>query len=411
MADTAPPTDGTTSGGSAGTGTPPEPGGRGGPGGRGRPPESAAGSGLYIGRPFGVPVFVSPSWFLVAVVVTVMFEGQVDGVVARPASFAVAFAYAVLLYASVFVHELSHAVTARVLGLPVRSVVLHILGGETAIEREAPTPGREFLIAFAGPVTNLVLAGLGLLARLLVPMPDVAVLLVDALTFANLLVGVFNLLPGLPLDGGRLVRAAVWKITGRARNGAVAAGWVGRGVAVLCLVAGAFMASYPAGGQNTGFGWLALLWTALVASFIWVGASQALRAEKVRDRIPTLLARRMARRATLVTADVPLAEAIRRAHEQRAGALVIVDHDGRPRGLVSEKAVTATPEQRRPWIEVGELSRGIDDDLTLPADLAGEDLIVALRRAPASEYLLVEPDGRVYGVLAAADVDRAFAGI
>ncbi|MFC5754342.1 site-2 protease family protein [Actinomadura rugatobispora] len=408
MADTAPPTDGTKSAGPTGTGAPPEPDR---PGGRGRPPGAAAGPGLYIGRPFGVPVFVSPSWFLVAVVVTVMFEGQVHGVVARPASFAVAFAYAVLLYASVFVHELSHAVTARVLGLPVRSVVLHILGGETAIEREAPTPGREFLIAFAGPVTNLVLAGLGLLARLLVPMPEVALLLVDALTFANLLVGVFNLLPGLPLDGGRLVRAAVWKITGRARNGAVVAGWVGRGVAVLCLVAGAFMATYPTGGQNTGFGWLALLWTALVASFIWVGASQALRAEKVRDRIPTLLARRLARRATLVTADVPLAEAIRRAHEQRAGALVIVDHDGRPRGLVSEKAVTATPEQRRPWIEVGELSRGVDDDLTLPADLAGEDLIVALRRAPASEYLLLEPDGRVYGVLAAADVDRAFAGI
>ena len=410
MADTPPPTDDTTtSGGPTGTsggptGTPPRPDGR------GEPPAPPTGTGLYIGRPFGVPVYVSPSWFIVALVVTFLFEGQVGDVVPRPASFAVAFTYAVLLYASVFVHELSHAVTARLLGLPVRSVVLHILGGETAIEREAPTPGREFLIAFAGPVTNLVLAGLGLTAHLLVPMPPVALLLVEALTFANLLVGLFNLLPGLPLDGGRLVRAAIWKITGRSRDGAVAAGWVGRGVAVLCLVAGAFLASHP-GGQDGGVGWLALLWTALVASFIWVGASHALRAEKIRDRIPTLTARRLARRAALVTADLPLAEAVRRAHQQHAGALVIVDHDGRPRGLVSEKAVTATPEQRRPWVQVGDLSRGLEDDLTLPADLAGEDLVAALRRAPASEYLLVEPDGRVYGVLAAADVDRVFAGI
>ncbi|MFI0446139.1 site-2 protease family protein [Actinomadura sp. 6N118] len=396
MTESAPPTEGKTAPGGDPAGAGP---GRGGP-------------GLFMGRPFGVPVYVSPSWFLVAVVVTIMFENQVlkTGVIGRPGSFVVAFAYAVLLYASVFVHELSHAVTARALGLPVRSVTLHILGGETSIEREAPTPGREFLIAFAGPLVNLVLAGLGLLAHLVLPLSGVAVLLVDALTFANLLVGVFNLLPGLPLDGGRLVRAAVWKATGQSRNGAIFAGWVGRGVALLTLLAGAILATRPAAGGG-GFGWLALLWSALVASFIWVGATQAIRAEKVRDRIPLLDARRLARRATLVTADVPLAEAVRRAQEDRSGALVIVDHEERPLGLVNEKAVTATPEHRRPWIEVGELSRGLDPDLSLSADLTGEELIVALRRAPASEYLLVEPDGRVYGVLAVADVDRAFAGI
>ncbi|WP_433338474.1 site-2 protease family protein [Spirillospora sp. CA-294931] len=372
----------------------------------------AAGQGIYIGRPFGVPVFVSPSWFLVALLVTWMFEGEAGKVVDRPASYLVAFTYAVLLYASVFVHELSHAVTARVLGLPVRSVTLHILGGETAIEREAPTPGREFLIAFAGPLVNLVLAGLGLIAHATLPLPDVALLLVEALTFANLLVGVFNLLPGLPLDGGRLLRAAVWKITGQGRSGAVFAAWAGRVIAVLCLLAGAFLATGTSqNGEGAGIGWLALLWSALIASFIWMGSTQALRAERFRDRIPALDARRMARRATLVTADVPLAEAIRRAHQDRSGALVVVDHDSRPLGLVSEKAVTATPEHRRPWITVGDLSRGIEPDLTLPADLTGEELIIALRRAPASEYLLVEPDGRVYGVLASGDVDRAFAGV
>ncbi|MFA1547186.1 site-2 protease family protein [Actinomadura chokoriensis] len=365
--------------------------------------------GLSMGRVLGVPVYVSPSWFLVAVLVTVMFEGQVHGVVDRPLSYLVAFAYAVLLYGSVFVHELSHAVTARVFGLPVRSVTLHVLGGETSIEREAPTPGREFLIAFAGPLTNLVLAGLGLLAHATLALPDVALLLLEALTFANLLVGLFNLLPGLPLDGGRLVRAAVWKATGRSRSGAIFAGWVGRAVAIGCLVAGAYLATYTTAGG--GVGWLALLWSALIASFIWVGATQAIRAERVRDRIPLLAARRLARRATLVTAGTPLAEAIRRAHDDHAGAIVIADHDGRPLGLVNEKAVTATPEHRRPWITAGELSRGVHDDLTLPADLAGDDLLEALRRAPASEYLLVEPDGRVYGVLAVADVDQAFTGI
>ncbi|WP_067637999.1 site-2 protease family protein [Actinomadura latina] len=366
--------------------------------------------GLSMGRVLGVPVYVSPSWFLVAILVTVMFEGQVNDVVDRPLSYLVAFTYAVLLYGSVFVHELSHAVTARIFGLPVRSVTLHVLGGETAIEREAPTPGREFLIAFAGPLTNLVLAGLGLLAHATLALPDVAVLLLEALTFANLLVGLFNLLPGLPLDGGRLVRAAVWKATGRSRSGAIFAGWVGRAVAIGCLIAGAYLATYTT-ADDGGIGWLALLWSALIASFIWVGATQAIRAERVRDRIPLLSARSLARRATLVTADTPLAEAIRRAHDDHAGAIVIADHDGRPLGLVNEKAVTATPEQRRPWITAGELSRGLHEDLTLPADISADDLLDALRRAPASEYLLIEPDGRVYGVLAVTDVDHAFTGI
>ncbi|MGH3392761.1 MAG: CBS domain-containing protein, partial [Actinomadura sp.] len=135
----------------------------------------------------------------------------------------------------------------------------------------------------------------------------------------------------------------------------------------------------------------------------------AIRMERVRDRIPLLNARRLARRATLVAADLPLAEAIRRAQGDGAGAIVIIDHDGRPTGLVSEQAVLATPDNRRPWITVGELSRGLAPELSLSADLSGEDLIEALRRAPATEYLLVEPAGQVYGVLATSDVDRAFA--
>ncbi|HEX2314296.1 MAG TPA: site-2 protease family protein [Thermomonospora sp.] len=372
------------------------------------PQQPTARPGLRVGRPFGIPVYVSPSWFLVALLITVLFESQVRDVAAPPASHLVAFAYAVLLYGSVFVHELSHAVTARLFGLPVRSVTLHILGGETAIERESPTPGREFLIAFAGPLVNLVLAGLGLLAQLTLPLPPVGELLVAALTFANLLVGAFNLLPGLPLDGGRLVRAVVWKVTGRGGAGTVVAAWVGRGVAVLTLVAGAFLATYP---EGDGVGWLSLVWSALVASFIWVGATHSLRAERVRARIPGLQARRLARRAVLVTADLPLSEAVRRAREQAAGALVVVDHDHRPVGLVSERAVRAVPEHRRPWLGIGEVSRGLAPELTLPADLSGEALIDALRRAPASEYLLVEPDGEVYGVLAASDVDRVFAGV
>jgi len=357
-----------------------------------------------MGRPFGIPVYVSPTWFVVAIVITVMFEPQVAEHVHRPLSYVVALAYAVLLYASVLLHEIGHSVVARSFGLPVRAITLHILGGVSEIEQEPRTPGREFLVAVAGPLLSLVLGAAGYVALVLVSLPDVAVLLIEALTIANLIVGVFNLLPGLPLDGGRIVRAAVWKITGRQRTATVAAGWAGRVVAVAVLFLGAVLSVSGGGGR-----WLTVIWAALVASFIWVGAGEAIRVARIRDRIPLLSARALARRAIRVPQSTPLAEAVRRAQEAGAGAIVVVGHDDDPLGIVSETAVLATPEHRRPWVDAASLTRTLDPGMILPADISGEDLVAAITRAPASEYLLVEPTGELYGVLAAEDISKTFA--
>jgi Zn-dependent protease len=357
-----------------------------------------------MGRLFGIPVYVSPTWFVVAIVITVMFEPQVAEHVHRPLSYVVALAYAILLYASVLLHEIGHSVVARCFGLPVRAITLHILGGVSEIEQEPRTPGREFLVAAAGPLLSLVLGAAGYVALVLAPLPDVAVLLIEALTIANLIVGVFNLLPGLPLDGGRIVRAAVWKITGRQRTATVAAGWAGRVVAVAVLVLGAAL-SVSGGGSR----WLTVIWAALVASFIWVGAGEAIRVARIRDRIPLLNARALARRAIRVPQSTPLAEAVRRAQEAGAGAIVVVGHDDDPLGIVSQTAVLATPEHRRPWVDAASLTRTLDPGMILPADISGEDLVAAITRAPASEYLLVEPTGELYGVLTAEDISKTFA--
>ena len=126
---------------------------------------------------------------------------------------------------------------------------------------------------------------------------------------------------------------------------------------------------------------------------MWCSAGQALRSAKVRERLPALQARALARRAIPIPPNLPLAEAIRRADLAQARALVVVDHDAKPIAIVNEGAVIATPEQRRPWVDAGSLARTLDPDMILSADLSGMDLIEAVRRAPASEYLLVEPIG------------------
>jgi signal-transduction protein with cAMP-binding, CBS, and nucleotidyltransferase domain len=142
---------------------------------------------------------------------------------------------------------------------------------------------------------------------------------------------------------------------------------------------------------------------------MWTGAGQSIRDTRVRERLPALQARRLARPALSVPASLPLAEAVRRADEAGARALIIEDHEGKPIAIVNETAVMATPEQRRPWIEAGALARTLEPSMVLSADLAGMALIDAVRQAPASEYLLVEPSGETLGVLATADLDQAFA--
>jgi CBS domain-containing protein len=154
-----------------------------------------------------------------------------------------------------------------------------------------------------------------------------------------------------------------------------------------------------------------VIWLVVIAAFMWTGAGQAIKATRFRERLPALQARRLARKAVSVAADTPLAEAIRRADESQARAIVVVDHEDKPIAILNETAVMATPQQRRPWIESGTLARTLEPDLVLPADLSGMALLDAIRRAPATEYLLVEPSGQVYGVLATRDVDHAFAGV
>ena len=374
-------------------------------GGDGRRRTSYPPGTLRIGTVRGVDVLVRASWLLVALLIAVLLAPLIEQV--QPGLGALKYvagvAFAVLLYLSVLLHEISHAVMAQRYGLGVRSISLHFLGGATEIDSEARTPGQEFKVAVVGPLTSIAVGLVAFALRNVVP-DGLLRLAVDALAGANLLVGVLNLVPGLPLDGGRVLRAGVWKATGNMHRGTIVAAWGGRVAAVLVI------------------GWLLLRWgltgvrpdaydflmAVVIASFLWSGATASMISARVRRRLPALQARPLARRVVAVPTELPLAEAVRRAQEGGAGAIVVHAGDDRLSGVVNEAALLATPEERRAWVQVGSISRTIEDGLVLPADIAGEDLIRAMSRTPAEEYVLVEPDGTIFGVLTTADVDRAF---
>ena len=376
------------------------PGSHAGPDDRKRPPGT-----FRIGTIGGADVLVTSSWFLIAGLIAVVAAPVVErtepglGALAYVAG----FAFAVILYASVLLHEVSHAMMARHFGFPVSSITLHFLGGMTAIEGESRRPKEEFLIAVVGPLTSLAVGAVGVGLAIAAP-ADLLELAAGALAVANLVVGVMNLVPGLPLDGGRVLRAGVWRLTGSMHTGTIVAGWGGRVTAVAVLF-------YPLlleriSGEPAEV--LDFVLAFVIALFLWSGANGAMTSARIRRRLPSLVARNLARRTITVPDDTPLAEAVRRANEAHAGSIVTVSGSGRPVGLVNEAAVLATPEDRRPWVSVAAVSRSLDDGLQLPASITGEELVMAITRTPAEEYLLVEADGAIYGVLATKDVDRAF---
>ena len=260
-------------------------------------PES--GPGILIARPFGIPVFVSPYWFVIAGVFTFIYANDFAATWHGSTRFIVAAAFVVLLYLSVLVHELSHSVVARSYGLSVRRFLLYPLGGFSEIEREPPTPGREFLVSAAGPALSLVLAAAGFGLMHVVSPYTIPGELVKQLCWANLVVGLFNLLPGLPLDGGRMLRAVIWKLTGRPSTATIAAAWAGRAIAVALIVL-----PFALGVVNGTGGDLAFTASlAVIAAFMWIGAGQAIKATRFRERLPALQARTLARKAVSVTAD------------------------------------------------------------------------------------------------------------
>ncbi len=360
-----------------------------------------------LGTVVGVEVRVQTSWIFIAVLIAVLWAPRVDAVAPGLGAmkYLAGFGFAVLLYLSVLLHEIAHAVVAQRFGLPVGAITLHFLGGMTEVKAESKSPWQEFAVAVVGPIVS-ILVGVASLGVLLSAKPTgLIALALEGLAGANIFVGIFNLLPGIPLDGGRVVTAAVWKLTGSRTTGLIAAGWGGRLCALAALALPLVLVALGITPQISDY-----LIAALVASFIWRGASSALHVARVRRAIPKLSARAMARSVIALPGDLSIAEGVRRAQEAGAGAIVLHIGSGQIVGIVSEGALATIPEDRRPWQSLSSVARPLDDGEALSADISGDELLSVLRSRPAPEYLLVDEDHQIYGVLASTDIESALKG-
>ncbi len=358
-------------------------------------------NGFRFGRVFGIDLYVDVSWVIIAALITVSLyiEFSPPGET-FPAGlrWAAAVAAAVLFFGSVLVHELSHSVVALRRGIRVRRIRLFIFGGVSEIEQEANTPGDEFAITIAGPASSLILAGLFYLADWLAPEVEAAPgRLLGLLAFVNLALALFNLLPGFPLDGGRVLRSAVWKVTGSYRRGTKVA--VGGGMAVAGLLALVGLVVLVWWGNASGLWYLAIGWFLFQAartSGTFGLAREALSGMTVGDvMVPAPQA---------VPGSQTLAELFDENILGGPSPLLPVTEAGRVRGVIGLRQLEAVPRPEWDRVEIRRAMVPIGPGDVVDGALPVTEVLTRLARRTSA--LVVVADGRVVGTLSLADVMR-----
>jgi Zn-dependent protease len=359
-----------------------------------------------IGRAVGAPIILAPSWLVAAVVLTVIFAPTVR---ARSEDlgalvYVVALGFVVMLFASVLVHELAHGLMARARGQQPREFVLTLWGGHTAFGGATPTAASSALIAVVGPVANLLL-GAGFLAIAQgVDERSLVGLLVWSACLTNAFVGLFNLVPGLPLDGGYLLEAAVWGVTKNRHTGTVAAGWVGRVVA-LSVFAWALLLPLASGRQPDLYD---VVWGALIGAFLWSGASAAVRGGRTQKAVGLLTVASVGRRAVGVGHTESIAHAGAMAASAGAEEVVILSPDGRPAAYVDRAAAASVPADAAGTTPVTAVAVPLPGGAVVDGLLSGQELVAAVGRATEHSPVVVAlVDGRVTGLIRAMDVVAA----
>ncbi|MDM7831018.1 site-2 protease family protein [Cellulomonas edaphi] len=361
--------------------------------------------GWVLGRVAGAPVILAPSWLLAAVVLTLIFAPSVR---ARsdvgPFVYVVALGFVVLLFASVLVHELAHGLVARARGQQPHEFVLTLWGGHTSFGGAAPTPATSALVAAVGPLANLVLAAGFLAAAQAVDEQSVAGLLLYSGAISNGFVAVFNLIPGLPLDGGRVLEALVWAVTKNRSTGTVAAGWTGRAVAVL-LFAWALVWPLAQGVQPN---LVSVVWTSFIAAFLWAGATASVRHGRTQRAVSALTVEAVASPAVGVPYTDSVAHAGATAAAVGAHEVVLLSPEGRPAAYVDRTAAAAVPAEVAGTTPLTTVAITLPVGAVVDGRLTGSGLIAALSDATRlSPIVVAMTDGRVVGLIRATDVVAA----
>jgi Zn-dependent protease len=378
------------------------------------------GGSIQVARVFGIRIGVDPSWFFILFLIIWSLSGYYeDRFPEGSTAFVLAVVSALLFFLSVLLHELGHAFEARRSGIGIAGIDLWMFGGVAKMERDTRSAGEEFRVAVAGPVVTLLIAVVCWVAGSAIAGSDAAseAVRLDAipgdevlavlgyLGFINVLLLLFNLIPGFPLDGGRIARAIAWRVTGDRTRATRFAGALGRAFSFLLIGIGVF--AFLQGAVVTG------IWMGIVGVFLGQAARSAVVQTEIASRIEGLSV------SDVMDAEpvaVPRDLSVDRAHDEyflRYGWpwFPVVDADGRLAGLLTRQSIEDLPEAVRPGRTVASVMASDAGDRESSLRVAQDEPLEALLGREGlvrlGALMAVDADGRLRGIVTADAVRRA----
>ena len=355
---------------------------------------------LPLGRVLGIPIGLDYSWFVIFALLTWMLAGSY-----YPAEFKdwtpvlywfMGAVTAIMLFVSVLLHELGHSLVALRYRVPVRSITLFLFGGVARIGAEPPSARAEFVIAIAGPFVSMILAALFYAVQPLVAGIEPLVGLAKYLTYINLALLLFNLIPGYPLDGGRVLRAIVWTLTGNMRRATLLAANVGRFFAFLFIFAGVWQMF----NGNLGGG----LWVAFIGWFLDNAASMQVQQVMFQGLLAGhRVAQAVNTHCAAVSADLTLQKLVDEHILGSGQRCFLVNHGNNTVGLITLHRIKHVPRRDWPTTRVAQAMLPLDQIKRIDADTALWTALQKMDRDGVNQ-LPVTRKNRVIGMLSRADV-------
>lgn len=360
--------------------------------------------GWRIGSLFGIPLFLDPSWFFILALVTISNALYSYGTFGSVLAWSGGLVMALLLFGSVVLHELGHSLVARSQGIKVNSITLFIFGGVASIDRESNTPGGAFQVAIAGPAVSLTLSLLLYSLNQVLPTSTLGEKLAFDLASINFFLALFNLIPGLPLDGGQILKAAVWKLTGNRFQGVRWAAKTGMTLGSLAIALGLVLVLLT--------GEFGAIWLTLIGGFIFRNASAYDQLTTLQEALLQLMASdAMTREFRVVDANQTLQsfaqeyilEDIQTPMPYYAAA------NGRYRGLIAIENLHVVERSLWETQTLESIVRPLSEIPTVEEKTSLLKVITTLEANKLNRLTVLSPAGAVAGVIDRGDIVRAMA--
>lgn len=359
---------------------------------------------IRVGSLFGIPFYINPSWFLVLGLVTFDFGSYLAGLfpgLGGALPLLLGLVVALLLFASVLAHELGHSFVAIRQGIKVQSIALFLFGGLASLEKESETPAQAFWIAIAGPAVSLMLFALftaiGVGTGISGPLAAIAGLL----AYINLALALFNLIPGLPLDGGNILKSLVWKITGNPYKGVVFASRVGQFLGWIAIALGTL--------SILGISNIGSFWTLLIGLFLLQNAGRSAQSASLSEKLTTLKAEdAVTPNSPIVSGDLSLREFVNEYIIGKAEwpKFLVTDENGQLLGAIAVDDMKTIPTSNWPTIQVRELMQPVDLSTIVQSDQSLLEVITLLEKEKLTSLPVVRANGVLVGMLEKASIIR-----